>query len=235
MKKIFTLLVLMSALIANAQTIRILHNGNALNDCDTVFVPVDENGDQVDAFLGYQNLSNNAIEFQVRKEVISIPQDADMMFCIGDCYTGNLSQPQTLAAGQIVSSDDHQYAFHAIYSGSSESALVKYTFFLTNDENDKISFFIAYSTSSSLKPADMTKILSAYPNPASRVVNIEYAAPSTNANLVIKNLTGREVYRTAVSQTGKKQVDISQFSPGVYLYGVEVNGKMLCTKKLLVK
>ena len=235
MKKIFTLLVLMSALVVNAQTIRILYEGNTLNDCDTVIVPIDEHGDQVDAFFGYQNMTNNAIEFKVHKEVISIPQDGDMMFCIGDCYTGPYSQPQTLAAGQIVSSDDHQYAFHAIYSGSTEAALVKYTFFLTNNENDKISFFIAYGGTSSIKPTDMTKILNAYPNPATRVVNIEYAAPTANAFLVIKNLTGREVYRYAVSQTGKKQVDISQFNPGVYLYGVEVSGKMLCTKKLLVK
>ena len=235
MKKIFTLLVMMSVLVVNAQTIRILQDGNALNDCDTVFVPVDENGDQVDAFFGYQNMTNNAIEFRVRKEVISMPQDADMMFCIGDCYTGNLSQPQTMAAGQIIGADDHLLAFHTIYSGSSEAALVKYTFFLTDNENDKTSFFIAYGGSSSIKPTDMAKILNAYPNPASRMVNIEYAAPSSNANLVIKNLTGREVYRTAVSLTGKKQVDISQFNPGVYLYGVEVDGKMLCTKKLLVK
>ena len=235
MKKIFTLLVMMSVLVVNAQTIRILQDGNALNDYDTVFVPVDENGDQVDAFFGYQNMTNNAIEFRVRKEVISMPQDADMMFCIGDCYTGNLSQPQTMAAGQIIGADDHLLAFHTIYSGSSEAALVKYTFFLTDNENDKTSFFIAYGGSSSIKPTDMAKILNAYPNPASRMVNIEYAAPSSNANLVIKNLTGREVYRTAVSLTGKKQVDISQFNPGVYLYGVEVDGKMLCTKKLLVK
>ena len=226
---------MMSVLVVNAQTIRILQDGNALNDCDTVFVPVDENGDQVDAFFGYQNMTNNTIEFRVRKEVISIPQDGDMMFCIGDCYTGNLSQPQTMAAGQIIGADDHLLAFHTIYSGSSEAALVKYTFFLTNNENDKTSFFIAYGGSSSIKPTDMAKILNAYPNPASRMVNIEYAAPSSNANLVIKNLTGREVYRTAVSLTGKKQVDISQFNPGVYLYGVEVDGKMLCTKKLLVK
>ena len=161
-------------------------------------------------------------------------EEADMMFCIGDCYTGVLSQPQSLAAGQIVSESD-PLAFHAIYSGSNQPALVKYTFFLTNNENDKISFYIAFGSGSSIRPNDMVKILNAYPNPATRVVNIDYAAPSSDAHLVIKNLTGREVYRTPVSQTGKKQVDISGFNAGVYLYGVEAGGKMICTKKLLVK
>lgn len=234
MKKIFTLLVMMSVLIANAQTIKILYNGNELNDADTVFVPLDGHGDDTEAFFGYQNMTNNAVEFQIRKEVISMNEEADMMFCIGDCYTGVLSQPQTLAAGQIVSESD-PLAFHAIYSGSDQPALVKYTFFLTNNENDKISFYIAFGSGSSIRPSDMVKILNAYPNPATRVVNIDYAAPSSDAHLVIKNLTGREVYRTPVSQTGKKQVDISGFNAGVYLYGVEADGKMICTKKLLVK
>lgn len=224
---------MMSALIVNAQSIKVFYDGNALNDCDTLFVPLNGQGEQVDLFLGYQNMTNDVIEFQVSKEEISVPEDADVMFCIGTCYMGNLSQPSTMAEGQIVTASEAN-AFHAIYTGN-DVALVKYTFFLTDEEDDKVSFYIAYGTGSSIRPADMVKILNAYPNPAVRVVNIEYAAPSTNANLVIKNLTGREVYRTAVSQTGKKQVDISQFSPGVYLYGVEVDGKMLCTKKLLVK
>ena len=234
MKKIFTLLAMMSVLIANAQTIKLFYNDNAVNDGDTVFVPLNSHGDDTEAFFGYQNMTNNAIEFQVRKEVVYMGADADMMFCIGNCYTGTLSQPQALAAGQIVGDND-ALAFHAIYSGSSEAALVKYTFYVVNDENDKVSFHIAFGTGSSIRPADMGKGLNAYPNPAVRTVNIEYAAPAANAFLVIKNLTGREVYRTAVSQTGTRQVDISGFNAGVYLYGVECDGKMLCTKKLLVK
>ena len=234
MKKIFTLLLMMSVLVVNAQTIKLFHNDNALNDGDTVFVALDGHGDDVDVFFGYQNMTNAAIEFQIRKEVLFMDSEADMMFCIGDCYTGNLSQPLNMAAGQIVSASD-ALAFHTIYSGSNEVAMVKYTFFLTNNENDKTTLYIAYGTGSSVKPADMVKNLNAYPNPAVRTVNIDYTAPSANAYLVIKNLTGREVYRTPVSQTGKRQVDVSQFNAGVYLYGIESDGKMLCTKKLLVK
>ena len=234
MKKIFTLLVFMSALTLNAQSIRVLYENSPLSENDTVFVPVDGHSDQVDVFFGYQNMTSANIEFKVRKEVIFIPEEGDMMFCLGDCYTGNLSQPVPMTANMIVP-EDNLMAFHTIYSGSMESALVKYTFFLTDNESDHISFYIAYGTGSSVKPVDFVQALHAYPNPAVRSVNIDYAAPSANAFLVIKNLTGKEVYRTAVSLTGKKQVDISQFNPGVYFYGVEADGKMLCTKKLLVK
>jgi hypothetical protein len=60
-------------------------------------------------------------------------------------------------------------------------------------------------------------------------------APANNSSLVIKNLAGKEVYRTSVGTAGAKHVDISSMPAGVYFYGIESDGKMLCTKKLLVK
>ena len=77
--------------------------------------------------------------------------------------------------------------------------------------------------------------LRAYPNPAVNMVNIDYVALDNHTSLVIKNLAGKEVYRTPVSHSGKKQVDVSKFYAGVYFYGLETDGKMLCTKKLLIK
>ena len=235
MKKIFTLLVFMSALALNAQSIRILNGSTPLNDGDTLFVSLDGIDGEISTYLGYQNLTDDDLHFRVRKEALLINEETtDIVFCLGECYTGNLSSELEILAGETITTSDAA-VFHATYAGESDPALVKFTFFLTNNENDKVSFYIAYGPGTSVKPVDFVQILRAYPNPAVRTVNIEYAAPTSDAYLVIKNLTGKEVYRTAVSQIGKKQVDISQFNAGVYLYGVEANGKMLCTKKLLVK
>ena len=82
---------------------------------------------------------------------------------------------------------------------------------------------------------EIQNTVSVYPNPAVNTVSIDYVAPGNNTNLVIKNLAGREVYRAPVSQSGKKQVDVSKFYAGMYFYGLESDGKMLCTKKLLIK
>ena len=224
----------MAAVMVNAQSIKVFYNGTELGGNDTVFIASDGHSDEINTFFGYQNTTANPIEFQVRKEVLLLDEEADISFCIGECYTGALSAAMPLAANETVNATD-ELALHVIYAGSAEPALVKFTLFRTDNENDKISFYIAFGSGSSIRPSDMVKILNAYPNPASRVVNIDYAAPSSDAHLVIKNLTGREVYRTPVSQTGKKQVDISGFNAGVYLYGVEAGGKMICTKKLLVK
>ena len=77
----------------------------------------------------------------------------------------------------------------------------------------------------------------AYPNPATSGVTVEYdRSLASQASLVIKNLTGAVVSRQSLSETGKSYVNLSDFRSGVYFYGLEdKSGRMLCTKKLLVK
>ena len=235
MKRIFTLLLVMAAVVVNAQSIKVFYGGAALNSQDTVFLPVDEYGDDVDAFFGYQNMTNTTITYKIHKQVVFKPEEADMMFCIGDCYTGDESGELTMQPNESVTDQDPM-ALHIIYSGSSEPALVKYTLYRTDTETeDAISFYIFYGSGSSVREADMVKSLRAFPNPAVRNVTIEYVAPANNSSLVIKNLAGKEVYRVSVGSAGAKQVDVSSMSSGVYFYGIESDGKMVCTKKLLVK
>ena len=234
-KSIFTLVLVMAAVLVNAQSIKVSYQGNELNSQDTVFLPIENSGEDVDAFFGYQNTTNAAISFKVRKEVIFKDDDADLMFCIGDCYTGDESGTLTLQPNEQVTDHDVM-VLHLIYSGPVVPAFVKYTLFRTDVETqDETSFYIAYGTGSGVREADMVKSLRAFPNPAVRNVTIEFVAPGNNASLVIKNLTGKEVYRASVASAGAKQIDVSSMSPGVYFYGIESDGKMVCTKKLLIK
>ena len=226
---------MMSVIALNAQSIKLFYESQELNNNDTIqeFLYDDEN--EVNTFVGYQNVTSSPIEFQVRKEIIYINEETtDLLFCLGNCYVGNLSQPIDMDANVTVPSDNEN-AFHAIYTGQKDAALVKFTFFNTEDESDKVSFFIHYAEGTGLRENEGMVSLRAYPNPAVSTVSIEYVAPNDHTSLVIKNLAGREVYRTAVSHNGKKQVDLSNFYAGMYFYGLESDGKMLCTKKLLIK
>jgi hypothetical protein len=233
MKKIFTLLLIVSAMAVNAQSIKLFYNGNPLNNNDTVYQNIG-GADELNTFFGYQNLTSELIDFRVKKEVIFKDEDADLSFCIGECYIGTYSQPITLDGNQMVA-DNESMALHLIYSGSTAPALAKYTLMLTDDESDQVSVYVYYNGGTGIKDVDMVKTLRAYPNPAVSTVNVEYVTPAGGGNLVIKNLAGKEVYHVAVSGAGCRQIDISSLCPGVYLYGVEANGRMVCTKKLLVK
>ena len=235
MKRIFTLLLVMAAVAVNAQSIKLFYNNAPMNDGDTVFVPIDPHQDEAVVYLAYQNQTSNPIEFKVKKDVLFMGEDADLLFCVGECYTGNISAAMTLAANEMMP-EDGALSFHTSYSGSLEPALVKFTFFLTENESDKVTCYVCFGSGTGIRPADLAKYLRAYPNPAHNVVSIDYTAPVQGACLVVKNLTGKEVYRTELTGTsGKKQIDVSKFNAGVYFYGVESEGKMLCTKKLLVK
>lgn len=226
----------MAAVAVNAQSIRLYHNGSLLGDNDTVFVPLNGSSEEVIAYLAYENASDQDIDFRVRKDVLSINEETtEIYFCIGECYMGNLSQVVSLEPHQMVPVEDPNN-FHTAYVGETDPAMVKYTFYSTDNESDKTSVVFKFGGSTSVRPVDLVKNLRAYPNPASNMVNIEYAAPAGDASLVIKNLTGKEVYRTTLNGTsGRKHVDLSGFTAGVYFYGIESDGKMLCTKKLLVK
>ena len=234
-KRIFTLALMMSVVVLNAQSIKLFYESQALNNCDTIYELLYDGENEINTFVGYQNMTGSPIEFQVRKEIISLNEETtELLFCLGNCYTGNLSQPIQLGANEAVPSSNES-AFHAIYTGRGDAALAKFTFFNTQDESDEISFFINYSKGTGLRENEGQLSLRAYPNPAVSKVSIEYVAPNSHTNLVIKNLAGREVYRTPVGQSGKKQVDVSKFYAGMYFYGLESDGKMLCTKKLLIK
>ena len=234
-KRIFTLALLMSVVLLNAQSIKLFYGSQVLNDNDTILEILYDDENEINTFVGYQNMTSSPIEFRVSKEALILNQETtDILFCIGECYTGNLSQPISLGANESVPTNSEN-AFHATYTGCRDAALVKYTFYNTANESDKISFYIYYTEGTGLHEREMQVSLNAYPNPAVSTVNIDYSAPANNTCLVIKNLAGREVYRTPVGQSGKKQIDVTKFHAGMYFYGLESDGKMLCTKKLLIK
>ena len=234
-KRIFTLGLLMSVMMLNAQSIKLFYDNQVLNDNDTIFEILYDDENEINTFVGYQNVTGSPMEFRVRKEALVLNEETtDILFCIGECYTGNLSQPVSLGANETVPVNSES-AFHATYTGCKDAALVKYTFFNTANESDKVSFYIHYSEGTGVRESEPQVSLRAYPNPAVSTVSVDYVAPDNNTFLVIKNLAGKEVYRTSVSQSGKKQVDVSKLNAGMYFYGLESSGKMLCTKKLLVK
>lgn len=235
MKKIFTILFVAVCFIGNAQSLRIFSDDRTLANNDTIDVVV-EGRDEIETYLGYENLTDQQVGFYVRKEIINYnPDNTTILFCIGMCYDGEMSALLEIGAGLTVATTDGN-AFHSSYVGSGSPALVKYTFFNADDESDCVSFYINYTTGVGITQADLVKGLRASPNPASQQVAINYVTPDQESYLVIKNLTGKEVYRTRLeSRSGKKFVSLSDFSAGVYFYGVEAKGKMVCTKKLLVK
>lgn len=76
--------------------------------------------------------------------------------------------------------------------------------------------------------------LSAYPVPASHVVNFQFTGPSESKSLSVHQLNGQQMYHESVY--GKQvQLDVADWPAGLYFYQVETNSGTTHTGKLLIE
>ena len=238
MKKIIAIAVL--CLLASslfAQSVRLFHDGQPLNDGDTVMLATTV-GQTSTAYVGYAaNFSEDSVFLRVRRENIEMVPGDGLLFCVGGTCVQTVSGEFVLSAGDIITEENTSMVFHADYTANSHgTSIVRFTFYNTDDDEDAVSFYLKASTSLGIQHHALPVRLTAYPNPATSVVNFRYHVPGADAaNLVVRNIVGSEIYRQEIIGEGKLTVPTSEMAPGVYFYGVEENGRMLVTKKLLVK
>ncbi len=235
MKKLFALIVALAAVATQAQTLQLYYNAQELNNNDTLYRNV-----QIDAtdefFIEYANLTDDDIYVQVeRTDLTSIP-DEENTFCVGGaCYLGTQSRTFFVPVGAHITHSD-SIVFHANYSTPSNGQALKKFSFINTDNNEAVSFFVSYYTGTGIAQNDTRIQVQAHPNPAQNRVTVKYTATdNADCHIVIKDLVGREVFRCAAGNEGSVSIDLSDITPGIYLYGIEQDGKMGTAKKLVVK
>ena len=251
MKKLFVILFVFVAFAASAQSpLKLTYNGAPVNHGDTIKVDMMSfgEGEDMNVFVGYANESKETYTFYVEVMQLKKANDDLLTFCVdGFCYDGSTSNDIEIEAGASVA-ETEENAFHANYvSADTVSGLAKFAFTNKNNTLESIEFYVYYVSPKGFfdggddggsRPgvADVVKnnALRAYPNPATTNVTVEYSA-GNGANLVVKSLTGSTVYLQPVDGSGKVNISTSALKSGIYFYGLERNGKMICTKKLLVK
>lgn len=74
-----------------------------------------------------------------------------------------------------------------------------------------------------------------YPNPAIKVLNIEYNSPNDKVKIVrIFSIEGKLISSFTVNESGLRTIDVEAFPPGIYLINVEENGKTMFQDKFIV-
>ena len=242
MKKIFTTIVALAFLSAmvSAQSVQLYYEGNAVNDGDTLYIPYtsfDIGEFLVEPLLGFSNVSGNALTLTTRIAEENLAPGHSIQMCVnGQCYATGTATFE-LAAGETVSAEDER-SFHANFMPENEgTSVVKFTFENANNTSDAVSFYAMYYYATGVSDVSAVQEMNAYPNPATSMVTVEYSSALGNKGcIVIKNLLGGVVSRHSLDGSGKCQISLSGVPAGVYFYGLEdASGKMICTKKLLVK
>jgi hypothetical protein len=246
MKKIFVIISIMSLAYSYGQSIELFYNDALVNNNDTITINTDTvNGHY--HYLDLVNTSTQEIKLMIRREIISLVQDAENYFCFFECLPTNgneLTEPIPLAAGDTFShkEEGNYYYFYTAYNPNNQigTSIIKFNFFNANDPTDKSSVIFKFiSTTTAIADNSIAQVsLKAYPNPATRKVFIQYDLKNqaSEARLLVTNLMGVTVKSIPINSTSDKtQVDVSDLAAGIYFYSVAMGGKISVTKKLIVK
>lgn len=248
MKKTITLFLfsVIFASLSFGQSLSVLNNGEEVQNNGTIWVMIRELNEDNFLYLDIVNNSDGVFGLMVKREILSIPDPATCTFCINrNCLDGDLSllpyniEPRDTLFSPMVDPNGFEITYSP--SGDESDAEILFTLFNESDTTDRFVFKVIFSrnpysvvTESKVKAS----VLKAYPNPATENVTIQYETVDTKcspAYLIIKNIMGSVVERIPLSENnGKLVLDISNYSPGLYFYSIESNGKLILTKKLVI-
>lgn len=242
MKRVLTLVLIFSSLMATAQQLRLTYQGNPLSDGDTIRVEYTQDDlgrDLLRPVIAFENLSESAYSGYTYAVYENVAPGHMIQFCVFGTCVANLSTPIAIELNghESVTEEDARVLHFTFSPTETGESTVGFIFSNDNDSTDHPVIYVQYYNSTGLDDMPDFTAVRAYPNPSTTGVYVEYDHNlATQANLVIKNLTGAVVSRQPLSETGKSYVNLSDFRSGVYFYGLEdKSGRMLCTKKLLVR
>ena len=236
MKKIIALISFFAVVAAYAQSFQISFDGAPAGE--SVNFVAEEADDDNECVLILTNTSQETDSIYLTKSVLTEVPGSSNLFCIGEgCYeTASSTTPLVLLPGE----SSGPRSFHLLYNpgGTEGTTSVKYVFTSGSYKDSVIVNFI-YGNTGIEAPAVRVNSLTAYPNPATSNVTVAYDLSNLrvgNTRLVITNLVGSKVAAHNLNGTsGKVSMDISNLDAGIYFYSIEADGKIVSTKKLIVK
>jgi hypothetical protein len=243
MKKL--LLASVSALFAaglSAQSLSVTHDtqGGIANGSTLVYY-VDQATSLETHDFDVHNTSGANITCKVRKAVQSQASANSLFYFCTDqlCYA-----PSTVVSGNVTVNSGAEFLLVTDFTPDNTPGIsvVRYSVWNTANPADSVYFFIEYHVSPTGIAAHQNvkaSIGSPMPNPASAVFNMNYNLGSSygqgNAKMVIYNMLGEAVKTEAISEAeGTFRMDVSTLDNGVYFTSLEVDGKQLSTKRLVV-
>lgn len=186
------------------------------------------------------NASNGSVTCKVRKTIQAQQSGQTFYFCTDqNCYA-----PSTTLSGTVTVTAGGSFLLATDFTPNAMTGVstVRYSVFNNNNPSDSIYFFIQYNvTPTGIASHAMVKanIGSPMPNPANASFNMNYNLGSSfgtgEAKIVVYNMLGDVVKTETLEESeGTCHMDVSTLGNGVYFTSLEVDGKQLSTKRLVV-
>jgi len=229
MKKILTLLLLFIVTINYAQVpLTVSYNGTDvtnqnihLRSDETMYLPISNNG---------------SVSMNVTVEItsINVPHKAPVLqVCWEACYTP--SAPQSVGTRAIAAGDNSGNNFDVFYSpdGNTNPANITFHIYEAGNSADYISLTLDTEIVG-INDINQNNIVSIFPNPASNFFKINIPESSFNSELIISNIIGKTVLKREL-KVSETKIDTRNYASGIYFVSVISEGKIIDTKKLIIK
>jgi len=210
----------------------------------TVYVNGEMTDNIYEEFLSHVLVKNNTdrdMPVKARREDINVVEGSTNYLCWEACYPDDVTESPNaynIPAGEMT--PETVFAGHYLPQGNVGTSTVKYTFFDADEPDDQVYFLVSYVIS----PTSIEDLLSnalissAYPNPATDQIAIDYEFPTgvKVAELKLFNIVGQEILKQVVSdKSGKIQLSVSDLPEGIYFYSLTINDGAALTRKLIIR
>lgn len=225
----------------SAQSFSISSTAGNVTNGSTIVYFVDQATSLETHDFDVHNISGSNITAKVRKSVQSFASAGSLFYFCTDqlCYA-----PSTVLSSNVNINAGGQFLLVTDFTpdNTTGTSIVRYSVFNTANPSDSMYFFIEYHVSPTGIAGHQNvkaSIGSPMPNPAASVFNMNYNLGSSfgtgTAKMVIYNMLGEAVKtETLVDAEGTFRMDVSILDNGVYFTSLEVDGKQLSTKRLVV-
>ena len=237
---LLTLTFVLFAIVGLAQipSLTLTHDGLALpNNSDVVYNGSPTAGEIVADAITITNNSGNPVNVLVKKVEMQLVDSTSNTFCWGLCFPPDVfvsPDPIAIGPGQTNSSD---FSGHYYPGGHPGLTIIRYVFFNQSDPMDSVCFNAHFDAGVGLDElASKVTLSQAYPNPATSYTQFSYSVePGVDATLIMRNVLGATINRTALKGSGTVRIATDDLSEGIYFYTIMVNGKATQSGKVIVQ
>lgn len=158
----------------------------------------------------------------------------------GSCWMQDVFTGQwAMEPGKIEESSKENpiYLEYSPFGYVGNESVIYYTFSTVEDEFNSVYFAVRWITTDGVaneNAADLLKT-AVYPNPAVETARLSWEAVEGAVVLNVRSVSGQLLYSRSVEGMTEAEINVANFTPGMYFYTLERQGERLGSGKLLVR
>lgn len=232
MKKVLLLLALAGlSWGANAQSIVAVYNETDVAQGDTITVVTNEQEPIVR--INFRNTSATTITAQSTCTTVAAPHMSVVAMCAGACQQGNVSPEFDIAGGETYTGFFADFAIDDAAANGDEGLFCLTTSDVNSDADACTVYVRIVYSNAAIDAVDPSLSIQIYPNPAATLATV-YATGVTEGSVLVRDLKGSVVAQVPVEH-GVATIDVTGLSAGAYLCSVLSQGRLIQTRKLVVR